>query len=125
MSPVRWGNLCLLFYFIALALWLHERRGWALVIAIWMFLYRSRAGLVLRAVGDNHASAHALGYPVLRMSDIPPMDVQVISTDNPPTGVGEAGVPVVAPAIANAVAQITGVIGIRAPPDIAVLKYSA
>jgi simple sugar transport system permease protein len=39
----------------------------ALVIAIWMFLYRSRAGLVLRAVGDNHASAHALGYPVLRI----------------------------------------------------------
>src|SRR5271154_6118378 len=37
----------------------------ALVIAIWLFLYRTRAGLVLRAVGDNHASAHALGYPVL------------------------------------------------------------
>jgi simple sugar transport system permease protein len=39
----------------------------ALVIAIWLFLYRSRPGLVLRAVGDNHASAHALGYPVLRI----------------------------------------------------------
>lgn len=39
----------------------------ALVIAIWLFLYRTRAGLVLRAVGDNHASAHALGYPVLRI----------------------------------------------------------
>ncbi|MDB5602469.1 MAG: hypothetical protein JWN71_4513 [Xanthobacteraceae bacterium] len=37
----------------------------ALVIGIWYFLYRTRAGLVLRAVGDNHASAHALGYPVL------------------------------------------------------------
>jgi simple sugar transport system permease protein len=37
----------------------------ALVIGIWMFLYRTRAGLVLRAVGDNHTSAHALGYPVL------------------------------------------------------------
>jgi ABC-type uncharacterized transport system permease subunit len=37
----------------------------ALVTAIWYFLYRTRAGLVLRAVGDNHASAHALGYPVL------------------------------------------------------------
>jgi ABC-type uncharacterized transport system permease subunit len=36
----------------------------ALVIAIWLFLYRSRPGLVLRAVGDNHASAHALGYAV-------------------------------------------------------------
>jgi ABC-type uncharacterized transport system permease subunit len=39
----------------------------ALVIGIWWFLYRTRAGLVLRAVGDNHASAHALGYPVLRI----------------------------------------------------------
>jgi general nucleoside transport system permease protein len=39
----------------------------ALVVGIWLFLYRTRAGLVLRAVGDNHASAHALGYPVLRI----------------------------------------------------------
>jgi general nucleoside transport system permease protein len=38
-----------------------------LVVAIWWFLYRARAGLVLRAVGDNHASAHALGYPVLKV----------------------------------------------------------
>ncbi|HUD85401.1 MAG TPA: ABC transporter permease [Xanthobacteraceae bacterium] len=39
----------------------------ALVIAIWHFLYRTRSGLVLRAVGDNHTSAHALGYPVLKI----------------------------------------------------------
>jgi general nucleoside transport system permease protein len=39
----------------------------ALVIGIWLFLYRSRTGLVLRAVGDNHTSAHALGYPVLKI----------------------------------------------------------
>jgi len=39
----------------------------ALVIAIWLFLYRTRAGLVLRAIGDNHTSAHALGYPVLKI----------------------------------------------------------
>ena len=38
----------------------------ALTIGIWWFLYRTREGLVLRAVGDNHVSAHALGYPVLR-----------------------------------------------------------
>jgi general nucleoside transport system permease protein len=37
----------------------------ALIIGIWLFLYRSRTGLVLRAVGENHTSAHALGYPVL------------------------------------------------------------
>ena len=39
----------------------------ALIVGIWCFLYRTRGGLVLRAVGDNHASAHALGYPVLRI----------------------------------------------------------
>lgn len=39
----------------------------ALVIGIWLFLYHTRAGLVLRAVGDNHVSAHALGYPVLKI----------------------------------------------------------
>jgi len=38
-----------------------------LVVGVWRFLYSTRAGLVVRAVGDNHASAHALGYPVLRI----------------------------------------------------------
>jgi len=38
-----------------------------LLIGVWFFLYRTRAGLVLRAAGDNHVSAHALGYPVLRI----------------------------------------------------------
>jgi simple sugar transport system permease protein len=36
-----------------------------LSIAIAWFLFRTRGGLVLRAVGDNHSSAHALGYSVL------------------------------------------------------------
>ena len=36
-------------------------------MAIWWFLYRTRAGLILRAVGDSHTSAHALGYPVLKI----------------------------------------------------------
>ena len=36
----------------------------ALVTGVSWFLYRTRAGLVLRAVGDNHGSAHALGYTV-------------------------------------------------------------
>ena len=39
----------------------------ALIAGIGWFLYRTRAGLVLRAIGDNHASAHALGYPVLKI----------------------------------------------------------
>jgi len=39
----------------------------ALTIAVSWFLFRTRAGLVLRAVGDNHGSAHALGYNVIRV----------------------------------------------------------
>ncbi|MDE2397795.1 MAG: ABC transporter permease [Burkholderiales bacterium] len=39
----------------------------ALAFAIAWFLYRSRAGLVLRAVGESPESAHALGYPVRRI----------------------------------------------------------
>jgi ABC-type uncharacterized transport system permease subunit len=36
-----------------------------MVFAIWWFLNRSRAGLVLRAVGENHDAAHSLGYNVV------------------------------------------------------------
>ncbi len=38
-----------------------------LTVALTWFLYRSRAGLVLRAVGESPESAHALGYPVRRI----------------------------------------------------------
>ena len=36
-----------------------------LIAAVSFFLYRTRAGLILRAVGQNHAAAHAIGYPVV------------------------------------------------------------
>lgn len=39
--------------------------SFALVAAVSWFLFRTRAGLVLRAIGDNHGSAHALGYSVV------------------------------------------------------------
>ena len=39
----------------------------ALAALLAWFLYRSRAGLVLRAVGESPESAHALGYPVRRI----------------------------------------------------------
>lgn len=41
--------------------------SWALFCAVVWFLYRSRAGLVLRAVGESPASAHAIGHPVIRI----------------------------------------------------------
>ncbi|HWL58826.1 MAG TPA: ABC transporter permease [Paracoccus sp. (in: a-proteobacteria)] len=43
-----------------LMIWL----GLLMVPLVWWFLMRSRAGLVLRAVGENHDAAHGLGYPV-------------------------------------------------------------
>jgi isoquinoline 1-oxidoreductase beta subunit len=48
-------------------------------------------------------------YQVARMSDVPNIEVRVISTDNAPTGAGEDGVPLVAGAVGNAIAALTGV----------------
>ena len=41
--------------------------SFALVILVSFVLFRTRAGLILRAVGDSHSSAHALGYKVVRV----------------------------------------------------------
>jgi isoquinoline 1-oxidoreductase beta subunit len=48
-------------------------------------------------------------YYVPRMNEIPEIVVKVVPTDNHPTGVGQMATPLVAPAIANAVAELTGV----------------
>jgi len=39
--------------------------SFVLFVAVQFFLYRTRAGLVLRAVGESPQSAHAIGYPVI------------------------------------------------------------
>jgi general nucleoside transport system permease protein len=39
----------------------------ALLIGVWWFLERTRAGLVLRSIGENHVSAYAIGLPVLKV----------------------------------------------------------
>lgn len=38
-----------------------------LAVGVWWFLWKTRAGLVLRAVGESHGAAHALGYSVLKI----------------------------------------------------------
>jgi isoquinoline 1-oxidoreductase beta subunit len=48
-------------------------------------------------------------YRVPRMNDVPEIFVDLVPTNNHPTGVGQMATPLVAPAIANAVAEITGV----------------
>jgi simple sugar transport system permease protein len=41
--------------------------GLLMTLAVWAVLKYSRVGLVLRAVGENHEAAHALGYKVVRI----------------------------------------------------------
>jgi simple sugar transport system permease protein len=39
--------------------------SFVVLFGIWWFLRKTHAGLILRAVGDSHDAAHAMGYPVL------------------------------------------------------------
>jgi len=41
--------------------------SWLLFAGVAWFLYKSRAGLVLRAIGESPTSAHSIGYPVIRI----------------------------------------------------------
>ena len=41
--------------------------GLIMVAAVWAFLKYTRGGLILKAVGENHDAAHALGYKVVRI----------------------------------------------------------
>jgi isoquinoline 1-oxidoreductase beta subunit len=47
-------------------------------------------------------------YTVARMNDMPQVDVHIVPSSDPPTGMGEPGVPPLAPAFANAVFTLTG-----------------
>lgn len=47
-------------------------------------------------------------YPPPRMPDAPPIDVFFVPSEDPPAGLGEPGVPPLAPAVANAVFRLTG-----------------
>ncbi len=41
--------------------------SFVILTGVGWFLYRSHAGLIIRAVGDSHDAAHAIGYPVVRI----------------------------------------------------------
>jgi len=47
-------------------------------------------------------------YPILRMDEMPAVEVYIIPSDRSPTGVGEMGGPPLAPAVANALYTLTG-----------------
>ncbi len=47
-------------------------------------------------------------YAVARMPDMPQVAVHIVPSADPPTGMGEPGLPAIAPAFANAIAALTG-----------------
>jgi isoquinoline 1-oxidoreductase beta subunit len=47
-------------------------------------------------------------YPVLRINEMPAIEVHIVPSKAKPSGVGEPGTPVIAPALANALALIDG-----------------
>ena len=47
-------------------------------------------------------------YEVIRLNQMPEIEVHIIPSTEPPTGVGEPGTPVIAPAVANAIFDATG-----------------
>jgi ABC-type uncharacterized transport system permease subunit len=53
IGPVLFGQKSLVYF------------SWLLFGAVLWFLYRSRAGLVLRAIGESPSSAHSIGHPVI------------------------------------------------------------
>ena len=57
-------------------------------------------------------------YDVLRMSDMPKIEVHIVPSTEKPTGVGEPGVPPAGPAVANAIFALTG----KAPTSLPILK---
>jgi isoquinoline 1-oxidoreductase subunit beta len=47
-------------------------------------------------------------YPILRINEMPQVEVHILSSSAQPRGVGESAVPPIAPAIANALFAATG-----------------
>ncbi|MGB4246469.1 MAG: hypothetical protein WBJ75_02025, partial [Pseudohongiellaceae bacterium] len=58
-------------------------------------------------------------YRVLRMDAMPEVETHIIASTNLPSGVGEPGTPPIAPAVANALAAITGQTLTRLPLKLA------
>lgn len=47
-------------------------------------------------------------YPMPRIGDIPPIDIHIMENDSDAGGVGEPGLPAFAPALTNAIFDLTG-----------------
>jgi CO/xanthine dehydrogenase Mo-binding subunit len=63
-------------------------------------------GIMLENGAVQESNFH--DYPLLQIHEMPGVEVYTIDSDDPPTGVGEMGVPPIAPAVANAIFAATG-----------------
>jgi isoquinoline 1-oxidoreductase beta subunit len=59
-------------------------------------------------VGGQVQQTNFNDYRVLRYDELPELDVHLVDSDEPPGGIGEAAVPLVAPALCNAIFAATG-----------------
>jgi isoquinoline 1-oxidoreductase subunit beta len=65
-----------------------------------------RGAITIEAGRVKQSNFH--DYPVVRMSEMPVVEVHIVPSDESPHGVGEPAVPPIAPAVANAVFRATG-----------------
>ncbi len=66
-------------------------------------------GEVVLGDGGDIVTQNFDRYPLIRMQSVPKIEVHLIDSNESPTGVGEVSVPTTAPAIANAIAALTGI----------------
>jgi isoquinoline 1-oxidoreductase beta subunit len=65
-----------------------------------------KAGITVENGRVQQSNFH--DYPLLGIDEMPAVEVHIVPSDLPPSGIGEMGVPPIAPAIANAVFAATG-----------------
>ena len=65
-------------------------------------------GEVILGEGGEIVTQNFDRYPVARMRSVPTIEIHLIESTEPPTGVGEVSVPSTAPALTNAIAALTG-----------------
>ena len=89
-----------------MALGSSRRRIWGLALleGLILTLASSAAGFLV-----SRWAVESLPRFLPKQADMPNIEVKVLSTNNPPTGAGEDGVPLVAGAVGNAIATLTGV----------------
>jgi CO/xanthine dehydrogenase Mo-binding subunit len=74
--------------------------------AVTGLLQALRAKITLKNGRVEQSNFH--DFPLPRMNEVPPVKVEIIQSGGRPGGIGEVGVPLVAPALANAVFALTG-----------------